>query len=190
MSLTVTERELCRELFEPEITTVKLLEECLPTEIFQLLKEKDNLKTVRDKILFFDRNKYRPYDSCHITKILTNHFDCSKAILELVESLTPPFLIYLDMHFTFEIPKKDSDLSGKTELKFQRASKASAFNSTFKISNLKDLESLTEEIEGKNYSDLLNCVFAHHLDLYEYGSSGFRPYQLIALYAMIQKFPK
>ena len=190
MSLTVSERELCLELFEPKITSIDLLQQTLPSEIFDLLKTRDNLKTVRDKVLFFNQNKYRPYDSCHITKLLTTDFNCSKAILELVESLTPPFLIFLDMHFTFEIPKKDSDLSGKVELKFQRASKASSFNSTFKISTLKDLENFTEEIQDKSYSDFLNCVFAHHLDLYEYGSSGFRPYQLISLSAIIQKFPK
>ena len=190
MSFTPSERELCRELFEPEIKTVSQLKTCLPVEIFDLLKSKDNLKTVSDKIMFFDKNKYRPYDSCQITKILTNDFNCSKSLIELAESLTPPFLIFLDMHFTFEVTVKDPDASDKISLKFQRASKASSFNSNFKISSVEDLENFVSELQGKNYSDLLNSVFIHHLELYEYGSSGFRPYQLIALSAIIQKFPK
>ena len=190
MSLTASERELVREIFDPQITRYHQLEKTLPDEIFELLKSKDNLRTVRDKILFFDSNRYRPYDSCHITKILTPDFDCAVAIIELIENLTPPYLIFLDMHFTFEITQKDESKKNQISLKFQRASKPSSFNTTFKISSEKDVDSLSSELKNKSYNDLLNLVFVKHTEMYEYGNSGFRPYQLVSLSAIIQKFPK
>ena len=190
MSLTSSERELVREIFEPKIISRSQLEKNLPDEIFDLLKEKDNLKTVRDKILFFNSTKYRPYDSCHITKILTPKFDCASALTELVENLTTPYLIFLDMHFCFEVTSKEDDAENKICLKFQRASKPSSFNENFKISSVKDIDNLCDEVQGKTHNDLLNLVFRKHTELYEYGSSGFRPYQLVAFSAIIQKFPK
>ena len=190
MSITPADRESILDLFPPEITTREQIEKTLPTEIFVLLKSKDNLRTVSDKVLFFNRNRYRTYDSAHITNILSPNFNCSKAIISLVEELTPPYLIFLDFHFCFEITQKQEDSSNKIELKFQRASKPSSFNKTFKISTTKDLEDLSSELRSKNEADLLNTVFVTHTELYEYGSSGFRPYQLVALSAIIQKYPK
>ena len=190
MSLTVSERELVRELFSPQIITPNQLEKHLPEEIFNVLKSKDNLRTVSDKIRFFDSTKFRPYDSCHITKILSPNFDCASALTELVENLTTPYLIFLDMHFCFEITEKEENFSNKISLKFQRASKPSSFNENFKISSVKDIDNLCDEIEGKTHNDLLNLVFRKHTELYEYGNSGFRPYQLVAFSAIIQKFPK
>ena len=189
MRLTFIERESCRELFSPKIFTNDL-QNHLSTEMFELLKSKSNLKTVADRLLFFNATKYRPYDSVHITKFLTPEFDCAKSIISLIEDLTPPFTIYIDFHFCFEVMVKDPENQNKIELKFQRASKPSSFNRNFKMTKALDLEKLSAELRGKTQNDFLNLVFVHHTDLYAYGGSGFKPYQLIALNILIQKFPK
>ena len=58
------------------------------------------------------------------------------------------------------------------------------------MTNVSDLEKLSAELKGKTHNDFLNLVFVHHTDLYAYGNSGFKPYSLISLSLMIQKFPK
>ena len=187
MRLTYPEREICEKIFQPDLNLS--LEKHLSPELFQLLKSKNNLSTVSDRLRFFYATKYRPYDSVHITKFLTPDFNCAEKIISLIENLTPPFTVYIDFHFCFEIMRKEKNQK-EIELKFQRASKPSSFNKNFKMTNVSDLEKLSAELKGKTHNDFLNLVFVHHTDLYAYGNSGFKPYSLISLSLMIQKFPK
>ena len=187
MSITIDERELIDQLFHPT-TTVEHFREYLDEEIYDLLKNRQNLKTIRDRVLFVNKNKYRPYDSVNITKFLRPGFDCTKTFEELFANLTPPYLTFIDFHFLFECsPEKNEN---RSRLKFQVASKASAINSTIKISSEKDYDSLIGEFKNQTHADLLDSVFRHHVDLYEFGDSGFKPYQLLSLVVHIQKFPQ
>ena len=189
MSLNIDERDAISTLFLPTIKTENLREH-LDEEVYNLLKNQQNLKTVRDNILFLNKNQYRPYDSVTITKFLTPNFNTSITLEQFFEILSPPFLVFVDFHFLFECTPDENNENRKNRLKFQSASKASCINSTIKVSTTENFESIINEFKNKNHADLLNTVFQHHVDLYEYEDSGFCPYQLLSLVVHVQKFPK
>jgi len=188
MSLTNNEREFIEELFQIGTTTPDNIETKLNPQIFNFLKQNGNLNTIMDSVLFKEKNKFRPYESAIITKLLTPDIDSANLIKELTGGLSGEFLIYVDFHFLFLCPSREDD-EKIDELKFQFASKASAINDTHKISSQKDYADLVQEFDGKTYADLLNDVFVHHVELYEYHGSGLRPYELLSLVIHIQKFP-
>jgi len=188
MSLTNNEREFIQELFQIGTTTAENIETKLAPQIFDFLKQNGNLNTIIDSVLFKEKNKFRPYEAAIITKYLTPDLDPADMIKELTGGLSGQFLIYIDFHFLFLCPSHE-DAEKVDELKFQFASKASAINETHKISSQQDYEDLSKEFDGKTYPDLLNDVFIHHVDLYEYHGSGLRPYELLSLVVHVQKFP-
>ena len=75
----------------------------------------------------------------------------------------------------------------KRVFKFQKASKASAFNSHIKFSSYKDVNTLLESISNFGPSDFLKAAFNHHSDLFSFHGSDLRPYMLLSLVLHIQK---
>ena len=187
MSLSHEERKFITELFNIKETNLDNIENQLQPQLYEFLSKNNNIRTIIDRVIFRTQNKFRPYDSVIITKFLTKEFDCVKSIMELVGNITGNFLIYIDFHFLFLCnPEQEEE---EDELKFQFASKASAINDTYKIASNNDYLDLSNEFENKTYNDLLNAVFVHHVELYEYQNSGLRPYQLLSLVIHLQKFP-
>lgn len=186
MSISFVDRNYIESVFPMRIIENKQLESNLPTEIYELLKNNRNLSTVKDSIRFFNRTTYRPYDSVLITYFIDGNLKISQIILDLVKNLTPPFLLYCDLHFICQFSDK-SEKSESQVLKFQRASKHSAFNETIKIYDIKDYKDLKKEIKHKSNAEILNLAFTRHSDLFEYESSGMIPYTLINLVIHIQK---
>ena len=189
MSLTEDERDFLRDLIKPTETQESDLTQFLSADVYELLKNKNNLRTVTDRILFVNHNRYRPYDSVQFTKFLRPDFNCSRILKHLFEYITPPYLVFIDFHFLFECKSEDKNEKLVNLLKFQTASKASALNDTIKITEKKDFDSLVAEFSHKSHADLLDDVYRHHVDLYEYQNSGLKPYQLLSLVVHLQKFP-
>ena len=189
MSITEDERDFIRDLIKPTETKESDLGQYLSTNVHELLKQKNNLRTVTDRVFFVNQNRYRPYDSVQITKFLRPNFNCSKVLKELFEYITPPYLVFVDFHFLFECKSEDKNEKLVDLLKFQTASKASALNDTIKITKKNDFDSLISEFANKSHADLLDAVYRHHVDLYEYQNSGLKPYQLLSLVVHLQKFP-
>ena len=190
MTLAIDEREYIEELVKPDEVTVENVSQFLEEDVYLLLKRKNNLNTIRDRVIFFNANKFRPYDSVLITKFLQPDYNCLELFDELFGCLTPPFITFIDFHFLFECKSVEENPGLGDVLKFQTASKASAINDTIKIVTKKDYNDLLEEFKNKTHADLLNDVYRHHVDLYEYQNSGLRPYQLLSLVVHISKFPK
>lgn len=190
MSITSDERDFILKMFKPNEVTKENVGRYLDEDVYNLLKNRDNLSTVCDRIVFVNKNKYRPYDSVTITKYLEPDFNCAKKIEDLFGYLTPPYLAFIDFHFLFECKSDESDEKTLPSLKFQTASKASAINTNVKITNNVDYQALISEFENQTHADLLTSVFRHHVDLYEYQNSGLKPYQLLSLVVHIQKFPQ
>jgi len=187
MSFSIEERNLILDTFNFNESTKENVREKLQPHIFTFLSENGNIGTIVDKCIFRPKNIYRPYESVTLTKFLTDKFDCASAIDELAGNISGNFLIYIDFHFLFLCnPEQEQEME---EFKFQFASKASAINDTHKIVTKQDYRELASEFEGKTYSDLLNDVFVHHVELYEFQNSGLRPYQLLSMVIHLQKFP-
>lgn len=186
MILTKEERIAIERIFQVEVTSPNVLKELLPNNVYQTLKTNGNLNTVCDKIQYFEANKYRLYDTVHITKFLTPDFDVGLALKEFLEIMSPVVLFFCDFHFMIETSIKNEEKMNI--LKFQRASKASSVNSTIKLVLDRDFKKAYQEIGKLDDSDLLNKVFEHHLNLFEFENSGFRPHSLVSLVLYIQKF--
>lgn len=186
MSLTIFDREAIKTALEPYKVPFKEMENYIPEYVYEFMKRKGHLRTIQDRIVWGNRTKNVPYDRVEITKFLTPEFDVSAVITEMVGELTAPFLFYLDFHFLF-LGKNDDDED--EFFKFQTASKASAMNDTFKITDENDYNELVAELKDKNFSDYLNECAQNHIDLYDYNESGLRPYQLFSMVVYIQKFP-
>jgi len=188
MSFTAEERELIREIINPTVITDNDISQHVNTDVYNFLKSKNHLSTLRDRIFFLNKNKFRPYDSCTMTKFLHSDLDCSSIIDQISGSISPNFLIFIDFHFLFESKPEERNQNYTDSLKLQRASKASAMNETLKIVTQNNYESLKKEFQNKTHADLLNRAYQHHCDLYEFQNSGLRPYQLLSLVVHIQKF--
>lgn len=190
MSFNQEERETMDQIFKPTETNLENVREFLSAEIIDILKLKNNLTTIRDRVLLVKGTRYRPYDACTITKFLRPNFDCSKTLDSFVANLTPPFLIFIDFHFLFECSPDPSNDQKLHRLKFQSASKASAMNKTIKIANSRDYNKLLREFKNKTHADFLNAAFTNHCELYDYENSGLKPYRLLSLVVHVQKFPQ
>ena len=177
----------------------------LAEEVYNFLKAKDNLKTIKDQIIFSANNKYRLYDSYRLTKFLKPDFEITTFFDSLLSELTPPYLIFVDFHFLLEVSSKIALKNSETvkhtpfdeinedlprQFKFQNGTKTSSMNSVIKIFNTTDYEKFFNEFKNLSSNDLLNKAFIHHSELYEYASSRLKPYQLLSLVIHLQKWPK
>ena len=186
-SFNAEEKEFITSIFDEKITEEKL-ENFLPEEAFNFLKKNSHLKTISDRLIFRDSNQYRPFSTCTITKFILPETNVVNFLTDLVEILTPDFLIFIDFHFLIQCPSSgDEDSSEDLILKFQRGSKSSSINEILKISNSKDIDLLLEALKNNTNSDFLNQVFISHSELFEYRGSGLRPYLLLSLLVHIQK---
>ena len=181
------EKDLINSFFETKIDEEKI-QTVLPEDIFNFLKQNAHLKTIRDRVIFRDSNQYRTFSTCTLTKFILPETNVVHLLTELVESLTPDFLIFIDFHFLIQVPSSDEENpSDDLTLKFQRGSKTSSINEILKISNSKDLEGLLEPFKNFSNADFLNTVFISHSELFDYRGSGLRPYFLLSLLVHIQK---
>ena len=185
MRLLKEERVEIERAFHGQVKSPKELKTILPETVYSELKKTGNLSTICDNIKFYDATKYRPYDSAMITKFLTDDFDISATLEHIFGVLTPSLLIFIDFHFLIRTSKEDEN---GNNLKFQRASKASAFNKTIKLVVDSDFVKLCNEIRNINNAEFLNIVFNHHLTFFEFEESGFTPDSLLSLCVYIQKF--
>ena len=189
MSITTDERLFIEQIVQPQSMTVDDFKEHMNEKVWEFLKKKNRFSTIQDRILFVEKNRYRPYDSCYVTKFITDRVDPCKFIKDIFSDLSPPFLTFIDFHFLFECNPNEDDESKIDDLKLQTASKASAINDNFKIATRSDYIKLMGEFENQTYSDLLTKAYLHHLELYEYQNSGLRPYQLLSLVVHVQRLP-
>ena len=185
------ERMLIDEIFnlEPKETELDDLPNLLHADIYDHLRKNNNLNTIIDRKIIREANKDKPYDAIVLTKFLRPKFDVFKAIKDLVESLNNRFLIYIDFHFMILCPPRESDKDVEEVFRLQTASKASAMNATSKIATAEDCDDLIAEFKNQSDAELLNSVFQHHSDLFDYQSSGLRPYDLLSLVVHVQKYP-
>lgn len=185
MRLLKEERIEIERSFREQVKSLKDLKDILPEKLYNFLKKTGNLLTICDDVKFYDATKYRPYDSVVITKFLTDDFPISSTLQHIFGVLTPPLLTFIDFHFLIRTNKEDEN---GCNLKFQRASKASAFNKTIKLVVDSDFIKLCNEISNLKNSEFLEIVFNHHLSFFEFEESGFTPDSLLSLCVYIQKF--
>ena len=194
MTFNAEEKFQLEKVFSQEVQ-VDNLKSFLPDDIYEFLKERDYLKTVSDKIVWRKSNAFRPFATCIITKFLHEKVDIFDLLQKMTENLEFEYLLFCDFHFMVTCPAKDTDESdlideiddSKRVFKFQKASKASAFNSHIKFSNNKDVNTLLESISNYGPSDFLKAAFNHHSDLFSFHGSDLRPYMLLSLVLHIQK---
>ena len=95
-------------------------------------------------------------------------------------------MLFTDANFLILCPSPDD----KQDLifKFQRASKASAFNDIIRVQNKSDHTEFMSQFKNFNPTDFLNQAFEHHVDLFNYHGSNLQPYSLLSLVMYITKF--
>ena len=158
----------------------------LPEEVYNFLKKKNNLRTIKDQLIYSKANMYRLYESYRLTKFLRSDFEIIKFLDSLLSEITPPYLVFIDFHFLIEISTVNTETEQKNnfddtlgnipkQLKFQNATKASSVNNVIKIFNSTDYESLNNEFKNFSSNDLLNKAFIQHSELFDYHSSGMKP---------------
>ena len=184
MSFTKEERDFISSYLS-RFQTIKKddVKNHLSEEIYAVIKDARRVATVCDRTLYINKSFFRPYETVYITKFLTTDFDIADFIKEIAGALTGNFLIFVDCHFLFVCAEDEN----KTVLKFQCGTKASAFNTTVKISTSDDYQDLVKEFDNLQTSDILNTCFEHHRDLFDYRKSGIRPFYLLSLSVQIQK---
>ena len=158
----------------------------LPEHIYEFLKSKNNLRTIQDRLVIVEKNRYRTYEHCTFTKFLGADSDPVTILKDLLSQISPSFLCFVDCHFL--MIGKPAEGSDDPSFNFQSASKPSAINSIMKITKPIHYVKLLEEFDNMNHSDLLNAVYQHHVGFYEYQNSGLRPVRLLSLVVHLQKF--
>ena len=183
MSFHVVEKHFIREFLGEPITEAEI-ENYLPSETYNYLKRIGRLHTCCDKLIFREKNKFRPWDTCTITKLITEKFDINQFLTDLVFCIEDNYLIWIDFHFLLLIP---DDEEGAT-LRFQSGSKASSINKQVKITLCAHEENLLREFKQISNVNLLNEVFYSHSELFGFKASGLRPHSLVSILVHIQKF--
>ena len=186
MSITSGERLHIEQVVEPQSLQEKDFKTLLPEPVFDFIKRKNRFGTIRDRILFVEKNRYRFYDAITVTKFLNDQLDIPSLIEQILSNMTPPYLTFIDFHFVCDAQPTEDDLS---PFKLQTGSKASAMNDIVKVSSSNDFDKLMSQFRDATYSDLLNSVFIHHYEMYDFSNSGLRPNQLLSLVLHVQKFP-
>ena len=177
------ELEFIRKLFKIGATDSENINEKIPKDVYEFLKQNENIKTIIDRLLYRPRTRARPFDSVIVTKFLDREIKIRNIFEDLLSGISGEFLIYIDFHFLILTKSPDNERT----FKFQHASKSSAFNETYKIFNDKDSNELLDELTNKTLSDFLNETFVNHRDLFEYHGSGFTPFSLLSLVFTVQK---
>ena len=183
MNFKDAEKESIFEIFDQTVTKENV-RDYLTTDIYDFLKERNQIRTIVDTLTFVPKNEYRPYQSCNLTKFLTKNVDSVEFIESLSLAVSPPFLIYVDANFLILCPNDDSD---EYTFKLQRASKASSMNDKIRIRNESDLNNFLSEFKGVTPADFLNRCFENHCDLFDYHGSGLRPHSLLSIVMYITK---
>ena len=194
MTFNAEEKFQIEKIFPTE-KTVDTIEKHLPKDIFLFLKGQEYLRTISDKIVWRDANRYRPFSSCIITKFLGPNVNILKSLEQLLENIEFEFLLFLDFHFIVTCPSEDIDSCDLVDeiddsprvFKFQRGCKASAFNTTIKFSSISDTKSLLSSLENNGSGDFLKTAFKNHSDLFNFHGSDLRPYMLLSLIVHLQK---
>ena len=183
MSFTEFEIDFIKDLLKIGKTDKENISKKLPREIFEFLKEKDNIKTIIDRAIYRQKTKSRPFDSLIVTKFLHKEIDIKTIFSEILAGISGDFLLYIDFHFLILVKSENNE----RVFKFQHASKSSALNETYKIFDEKDSRELLKELSNKTLSDFLNDSFINHRDIFEYHGSGFSPFMLLSLVFTVQK---
>ena len=194
MTFNAEEKFQIENIFGAE-NSPKTLESFLPEDIYAFLQKREFLRTISDKIIWRNANRYRPFSSCIITKFLHEKIDIFNLLEKLLINVEFEYLLFLDFHFLVTCPSHDSEESDLVDeiddsnrvYKFQRGSKASAFNTNIKFSSQKDTKSLLKSIEGFGPSDFLKTAFKNHTDLFNFHGSDLRPYMLLSIVVHLQK---
>ena len=194
MSFNAEEKFYIEKIFAKE-SHAENIQSFLPEDIYNFLKDRDYLKTICDKIIWRDSNAFRPFSTCIITKFLHEKIDILELLQRLFETLEFDYLLFCDFHFMVTCPLKDSEESDlideiddtKRVFKFQRASKASSFNTQVKFTDNRDIKSLLDSLMNFGPSDFLKTAFNHHSDLFNFRGSDLRPYMLLSLVLHVQK---
>lgn len=183
MSLKNFEIEFIRETLKIGQTDQENIVEKLPKDVYEFLKQRDNIRTIIDRVIHRKKTKSRPFDSLIVTKFLSEEMNITHAFDEILSGISGHFLLYIDFHFLILVKSENQD----RVYKFQHASKSSSLNETYKIFDEKDCKDLLNELKNRTLSDFLNDSFINHRDLFEYQGSGFTPYMLFSLVFTIQK---
>ena len=194
MTFNAEEKNEIEKIFQRE-TYLENLEKSLPSEIFKFLQKRENLRTISDKIIWRDSNAIRPFSSCTVTKFIHENFDISKSLEDLVSVIDFEYLIFADFHFIVHCPAKDTDEKDLVDeiddsnrvFKFQRGSKASAFNTRIKMSSVSDIKSFISSFKDYGPTDFLKIAFQNHCELFQFYGSDIRPYMLLSMIVHIQK---
>ena len=185
MSLESFEIDFIKDILKIGKTDRENIRDKLPRDVFDFLKQNDNLRTVIDRIIHRKKTNSRPFDSLIVTKFLDEELDIKETFAEILSSISGNFLLYIDFHFLI-LTKSETN---ERNFKFQHASKSSALNDTYKLFEEKDSNELLEELSNKTLADFLNDSFINHRDLFEYHGSGFTPLMLLSLVFTLQKLP-
>ena len=194
MTFNAEEKIEIEKLFACD-STIDNLETKLPDELLKFLQKRQYLHTISDKIIWRDSNRFRPFSSCIITKFLHEKIDIVESLEKLVNIIDLEYLIFVDFHFIVTCPLKDTDETDFIDeiddsnrvFKFQKASKASAFNSKIKISSTSDIKSFLEPLKNFDNSDFLKTAFENHCDIFNLHGSDIRPLMLLSLVVHVQK---
>ena len=189
MAFNGEEKDFLNTIFENP-TGEEKLKTILPDFVFDFLKSRNHINTIQDRIIFREANEFRPFSSCIFTKFILPETNLKEILTELVEIITPDYLLFVDFHFLVNCNGKDNegdDFDEEPVFKFQRGSKTSCINETIKMFNTSDLENFLQSFKGFQNSDFLNQAFISHSEIFDFRSSGLRPYCLLSLLVHLQK---
>ena len=164
--------------------TLENVEEFLPDNVYEFLKNNNNLNTIVDKLIISKSNFYRPYESFQVTKFILPDFEIDKFLENLLD-LEGDLIVFIDCHFMIVCPSPE-DVT-EPIFKFERGSKSSSFNQIVKIRGEKDFESFVNEFKNCGKEDVMNKAFQTHVDFFKYHSSGLRPYSLLSLLIHVKR---
>ena len=157
----------------------------LPKESFEHLKKIGRLSTISDRLIFREKNSYRPWESVMITKLIEPGFSIEKFLSGLLDCVEKPFLLNIDFHFLILCPDSENEYRN---LRFQSGSKASSVNNCVKIMLPEHETVLKKQFQEMSAISLLDDVFIAHSRLFGYIGSGLRPHSLLSVLVHIQKF--
>ena len=194
MTFNAEEKYKIGEIFPIEVHDENL-ETCLPDDVYKFLRKNNSLRTISDRIIWRKPNSLNPFEGCIITKFLHEKVNILDIFENLLETLEFEYLLFCDFHFIVTCPSRDTDETDFVDeiddsnrvFKFQRASKASSFNSEIKFSSKRDTQSFLESFENFGPSDFLKTAFNHHSQLFGFHGSDLRPHMLLSLVLHITK---
>ena len=176
-ALRIFEEEIMKTIFNNRPLKQEDIEKIIPEEIKKVV----NYKMIEDRLIFRPKNKYRHFETLHISVFLKNETDISRIIKELLNVVETDCLLYIDFDAIFRCPGDE-----ERPFKFEFGSKNTKVNKTFKIVSAKSAQNLVNEFESQTHPELLNNHYETHKSVMDYVSSGFRPYMLLSMKIWIQ----